>query len=448
MCIDMRIRPYSQNESYWQYKGQPVMLIGGSVEDNLFQISDIEEHLDVLKSVGGNYVRCTMSSRDEGNVWPHERENSTGLYNLEEPGVEYWHRFEKFLDLTCKRDIVLQIEVWDRFDFSKEPWQDNPYNPKNNCNYSADEVGLRAVIDTHPGQRENAFFRSVPALENNVKLLKYQTAQVDQMLKRSLAYPNVLYCMDNETNESPEWGLYWAEYIRAKARAESLHVETTEMWDEHDLNHPQHAFTYDYTDTYTFLDISQNNHQCGRTHWENAQAVRNKILSSGRPRPLNCVKVYGANSGRYGTNRDAIERFWRCIVGGMATVRFHRPPTGIGLDEIAQSHLRSARMLLDELPIWECSPNLGLLDWVSWNEAYATSLGATRFAVFFCDGGEVQLIVPDAEVKRRTYSIKWLDVAACGWLTPERAVIEDNRLKLKTPRIDGYWVALVDEVTV
>ncbi len=49
---------------YWQFRGEPVLLLGGSVEDNLFQIPNLEEHLDLLAAAGGNYVRNTMSSRD------------------------------------------------------------------------------------------------------------------------------------------------------------------------------------------------------------------------------------------------------------------------------------------------------------------------------------------------------------------------------------------------
>jgi hypothetical protein len=158
-----RIQPYTKNRFYWQYKGEPVLL-GGSVEDNLFQIADLEEHLDLLASVGGNYVRCTMSSRDEGDVWPFERDAATGLYDLTKPGEEYWRRFARFLELAAERDIVAQFEVWDRFDFARAPWQRNPYNPRNNVNYTARESGLPEVIDTHPGQRENGFFRSLPAL--------------------------------------------------------------------------------------------------------------------------------------------------------------------------------------------------------------------------------------------------------------------------------------------
>ena len=52
-----RIQPYAANPRYWQYKGQPVLLLGGTVKDCLFQIPDLEAHLDLLQEVGGNYLR-------------------------------------------------------------------------------------------------------------------------------------------------------------------------------------------------------------------------------------------------------------------------------------------------------------------------------------------------------------------------------------------------------
>jgi hypothetical protein len=93
-----RIEIYKQNPAYWQYKGEPVLLIGGTQDDNLFQIPDLKEHLDLLKSVGGNYVRNTMSSRDEGNVWPFKKVSDK--YDLDKWNAEYWRRFESFLKLT------------------------------------------------------------------------------------------------------------------------------------------------------------------------------------------------------------------------------------------------------------------------------------------------------------------------------------------------------------
>ena len=434
-----RIRPYSQNPLYWQYKGKPVLLLGGSVEDNLFQIPDIEEHLDLLASVGGNYVRCTMSSRDEANVWPFDRDSATGLYDIARPGTEYWSRFERFCKLAAERDIIAQFEMWDRFDFSREPWQLNPYNPMNNVNYTAEESGLVESIDTHPGRKESAFFRSVPALENNTLLLEWQHAQVDKMLSITLRYGNFLYCMDNETNESPEWGTYWAEYIRRKAEEAGVSVQTTEMWDAWDLTDAEHANTFEYPETYTFCDISQNNHQGGLTHWQNAQRYRTMIKASGHPRPVNTVKIYGANTGGYGSNRDAQERLWRNILGGLASSRFHRPLSGLGLSAVAQAHIRSCRMLPGAIDIFNCQPDLDLLERRSWNEAYCTANPGVEYAVFFTDGGHVFLNVEEDG----PHVLRWLDILESRWLEGEIAIPEGRLVTLTTPRESGYWAVVV-----
>ena len=70
-----RIMPFEKNPSYWQYEGRPVLLVGGTDDDNLFQLPHLEEHLDLLASVGGNYIRNTMSSRvDKG--WDVYREGN------------------------------------------------------------------------------------------------------------------------------------------------------------------------------------------------------------------------------------------------------------------------------------------------------------------------------------------------------------------------------------
>jgi hypothetical protein len=450
-----RIQPSPQNPFYWQYKGELTLLLGGSVEDNLFQIPDLEAHLDLLASVGGNYVRCTMSSRDEGDVWPFVRDPDTGLYDLNQPGGEYWERFERFLQLASARDIIAQIELWDRFDFSRDPWQDNPYNPQNNINYTAEQSGLKPVITTHPGRKENAFFRTMPALDHNEVVLQYQHKQVTKMLSISLRYGNVLYCMDNETNESPEWGWYWAKYIQAMAKDFGVGVECTEMWDSWNLLEGGHAATFEHPEIFSFVDISQNNHQPADHHWENPQEIRQRFIASGAVRPMNSVKIYGANSGRYGSTRDAQERFWRNIFGGLASSRFHRPASGLGLNQIAQAHIKAMRMLTDELDIFTCAPHNDLLQNRSWNEAYCAarigsdprSFGKLRmtseYAVFFPDGGNVLLDV--AATGTKTLTVRWLDIRDGIWLgDPSLAELEgDRHLRLVTPTEEGYWAALV-----
>jgi len=283
----------------------------------------------------------------------------------------------------------------------------------------------------------------VPALENNQTILPYQHKQVDKMLSISLQYGHVLYCMDNETNESPEWGKYWSDYIKTQAQQADVVVMTTEMWDPHNLLADVHEATFDHPETYDFVDVSQNNHQVGKVHWDNPQDVRQYILDSGPIRPLNSVKIYGANTGNYGSTRDAQERFWRNILGGLATSRFHRPTSGLGLDKIAQVHIRSLRMALAEHDIFNSEPHLDLLSSRSVNEAYCSANPGVSYLVFFPDGGNVLLDV--SATARKTLTVHWLDIRACAWAGEVAEVdVEDGKVKLVTPREEGYWAVVVN----
>ena len=82
--VENAIQPYSENPWYWTYEGEPVVLIGGSDDDNLFRWTgeELTAHLDLLAFLGGNYVRNTMSDRDEGDVYAFE-EIEEGQYDLD-----------------------------------------------------------------------------------------------------------------------------------------------------------------------------------------------------------------------------------------------------------------------------------------------------------------------------------------------------------------------------
>ena len=119
-----------------------MLLLGGSKDDSLFEIPDIEEHLDLLVSVGGNVIRNTMSDRkDHGfEVYPYKR-LSDGRHDLDQWSDEYWSRFQRTLELPRARDVIVQIEVWDRFDYSQEHWVRHPYNPADNVSHTPAESG-------------------------------------------------------------------------------------------------------------------------------------------------------------------------------------------------------------------------------------------------------------------------------------------------------------------
>jgi hypothetical protein len=390
--------------------------------------------------VGGNYVRCTMSSRDEGDVWPFERDPATGLYDLRRPGVEYWQRFERFLKLAAERDIVAQVELWDRFDFVSQPWQRNPYNSRNNVNYTASESGLKEEINTHAGLRENGFFRSVPALEDNPLVLAYQRAQVDELLSRALPYGNVLYCINNETNESPEWGRYWIEMIQERAAREGAPVYTTDMFDDgyKGDESEQYPVVFDQPDIYTFVDVSQvNSRNFHEIHW---LKMRWMVEQAKRhPRPANNVKVYGGGHAFFGTGglSDGVERFWRDLIGGCASARFHRPPSGNGLNGKAQASIRAARKLEDLIKLWDVEPHIELLVQRP-DEVYVAARPGEAYVLYFADGGAVGLDLAGVQGRLR---LRWISVASGEW--GGKVGIEGGEVVSISAPGTGGWIAAI-----
>jgi hypothetical protein len=432
-----RIQPYKANRYYWQYRGKPVLLLGASKDDNLFQIPDLEAHLDAMKAVGANYIRNTMSDRrDRGfEVYPFGQ-LPNGKYDLERWNPEYWRRFQRMLRLTHERGIIVQIEVWDRFDYSRDNWTPHPYNPKNNVNYTHEESGLAARYPRHPGRNEQPFFFTTPPQRHNAVVLRYQKRFVDKMLSHALNYDHVLYCMDNETSGEEAWGAWWAEYIRKRAAEAGKTVCVTEMWDDWDLKADRHKRTLDHPERYAFADVSQNNQKKGQEHWDNFQWARQYIAK--HPRPLNTVKTYGADGERFGDTQDGVERWWRHVIGGAAAARFHRPPAGLGLSAPAAASVRAARKLEILIKLWDIKPANALLSHRQPNEAYLAAAPGAAYALYFTDGGAVGL---DLREHRGPFALRWINVSTGQW--GESGTLTGGKLLRLTTPGPGGWVAAI-----
>ncbi|MCW5965747.1 MAG: hypothetical protein KIT83_17040 [Bryobacterales bacterium] len=433
------IHIWGANPFYWQLDGRPVLLLGASDDDNLFQwpADKLEPHLDTMRAIGANYVRNTMSDRvDMGHeLYPYLRLPS-GKYDLNQWNPEYWERFERFLAWTGARNIVVQIEVWDRFDYSRDHWLPHPYNPANNVNYTHEESGLAAVYPNHPGSNEQPFFFSTPAQRNNRVLFPYQQRFVEKMLSYSLRHNHVLYCMDNETKGEAAWGQYWAEFIKQRARERGLRVYVTEMWDAWDIKSDEHRRTLDHPELYDFADMSQNNHNKGDVHWANALWAREYLEA--QPRPINTVKTYGADTGTYGSNQDAVERVFRHVLAGFAAARFHRPNSGLGMSEPAQATVKAVRKMESIVPAWELRPAMERLSEREPNEAYLAAANDRIFVVYFPSGGGV-----DAEFPGGQYMLRWINGSTGEWGAElELRVAPNVSVSLDAPS-KGHWLAVI-----
>ncbi|MGI9547000.1 MAG: hypothetical protein ACR2MM_07180 [Flavobacteriaceae bacterium] len=437
---------YKENPFYWSYNGKPILLLGGTKEDNIFQIDDLEEHLELLESVGGNYIRCTLSSRDPGNLKPYLKD-ARGLYDLNRPNPEYWQKLVALFEISQKLDIIVQLEIWATYDFywGEFRWSDNPFNPKLNSNYTVEQSRLPDSI-AYPAQSEiNPFFTSVPGLKDNELLRKYQEQFVDKVLEITLSYDNVLYCIDNETNAHYLWGIYWSNYIRTKALSHGKKIFVTEMWDSWDptngavphtkIQHPDLGgwyaeytnpdlhndsnYSYSLKDTlsYNYMDIANNNAQDGQTHYDTGLWIRNEIEKSEKIRPINNVKIYGADVSQLwsGSIREGQQRFWRNIFAGHAAVRFHRPDAGIGLSKLAQINIRSMRMLTEKADIFSFRPANEILGDRKSNEAYCMTNGSGEYILYMPTGGVVKLDIPEQD-----YSMETMRIIQSFWMEPKR----------------------------
>lgn len=405
------LRPWAENPRYWSYHGAPVLLLGGSKDDNLFQIPDLEAHLDEMTAVGANYIRNTMSDRPDLDfeVYPY-KQLPGGKYDLDAWNKEYWRRFERMLKATAARGIFVQIEVWDRFDLSRDNWEKHPYNPANNVNYSHEESRLAARYPDHPGTNRQPFYFTTPQQKDNALVLRFQQRFVDKMLSYTLRHDHVLYCMDNETSGEEAWGAYWADYIRAQAKSKNKSVYLTEMWDAWDLDDEVHLRTFDHPERYDFADVSQNNHKTGQAHWDKFAWARAKLEA--HPRPINTVKTYGADGGKFGGTSDGIARWWRSVLGGAASARFHRPDSGLGLSDAAKASIRSMRKLESKAPLWTLLPANELLGERDADEVYLSARRGEAYALYFPKGGSVTLDLTSAP---GSFKVHWIDISTGEW---------------------------------
>ncbi|MCA9118799.1 MAG: hypothetical protein KDB11_01375 [Planctomycetales bacterium] len=444
MATEASLRPWQENSWYWSYRGQPVLLLGGSDDDNLFQWPEkqLVAQLDRLSKAGGNVVRNTMSDRkDQGfEVYPFKQRHD-GKYDLNEWNDEYWQRFERLLRETRRRDIIVQIEIWDRFDYTdsggSDRWQIHPYNPRNNVNYTYDESGFATRYPDHPGANKQPFFFTTPGQRNNETVLPYQQRFVDKLLDVSLQFEHVLYCMDNETNGEEEWGRYWATYVKQRAARQSKRVYATEMWDDWNLTAERHKRTFDHPELYDFVDVSQNNHNKGQKHWDNFLHVRKYLATQARP--MNTTKTYGATGNKFGHNdQDAIERFWRHLLAGAASIRFHRPDSGLGLNDKAVACIRAARKLESLVPLWSVQAANDLLSDRDPNEAYLATNSDRVWVVYFPAGGEVQIDLTNAN---RSLIVHWINIDTGEYGTQQR-ISGGGRVELAPPGTENWAAAI------
>ena len=424
-----RIRPYEKNPSFWQYKGEPVMLIGGNKDDNTFQIPNLESYLDEMVSVGANYVRNVMSSRDEGNQRAF-RKLSSGEYDLNQWNQEYWKRLENLLIWSAERDIIVQITLWDRFDYYRDEWESSPWNPKNNINYSAVESGLAKSYPEHPSRDTNPF------MYVGNKVMHQQKKWVDKILSYTLPAKNVLYNMANEHQSSDKgraWCEYWVGYVRDKASKEGVAIETTQLYDRQNwesvVNQP---------DLYTFVEGAKVATQWtakGEGQYNTAVSLIS-ATNQEKQRPVNGVKMRGAQNYIHYMS----ERGWRPLLAGFSALSWHREGQwgGLGFNATARGNIMAMRKFTDIVVPWESEPRQDLLTNRGKDEAYLRANPGRAYGIYFVNGGSVGLNLKDHEGE---FLLRWMKVNQGVW--EDEDTINGGKIVTLSAPGKGGWIAIV-----
>jgi hypothetical protein len=468
--------------TYWKYQGQRTLLLGGwnhghnpfidhdtdNDRDNqgVSSPAQITAAMDELVAAGGNYLRCVLDPGMATGVQGFPFCKRAGeRYDLNQMTGRFWQRLETFVAEAHKRNIVVQIELWDRFDLIDSSWGGwpvSPWNPRNNINYTAASSGLATSyrsFNTHPflegipghPQYEGA---SASRKQQYDVVREFQEKFVSRLLKTTLPYDNVLYCMNNETHADPAWGRYWMRFIEAKAGAQGKEVATTDMFDDvyraaesrgliHQLAHRDH---YDY------LDVSQaNSRHRDEAHWEAVTWIVNAARQTDPPYLLHMTKVYGSDLAldgapwsrwKPGDADNAIEEWWRNLLAGVAGVRFHRPTAGIGLSGAAKHCIAATRLVESKVKFWDLGPRLDLLSDRHPDEAYLGADPGQSYILYLTQQGKGSVKLDLRDYPGLVFDLSWVNVDRGDWGATQ-SLEGGSTVWIERPDSSSHWVAAI-----
>lgn len=139
-------------------------------------------------------------------------------------------------------------------------------------------------------------------------------------------------------------------------------------------------------------------------------------------------------------------RYWQyqgervLLLGGSASARFHRDGGGTGLQPISQASLKAAGKLETLIKLWDVEPSNRLLKNRSENEAYLAAQPGTAYALYFTDGGSVDI---DLSAGKGTFQVHWIDVSTGEW-GGKRALESGTAVTVAAPGAGGWVAAIVE----
>ncbi len=212
---------------------------------------------------------------------------------------------------TAERDIIVQIEVWDRFDYSTNNWEPASLQPQEQRQFHLRPVRLRRAVPRPPRPEQTAVL-----LHHAPTAQQHRGAQIPAAVRARRCSPTpcatTMSSIAWTTKPPPRrpGAFIGPDFIRERAQQAGKQVCLTEMWDAWDLKADGTPAHLRSSRTLRLLRRLPEQPEEGPGALGQLP-VGARPAGRSRPRPLNTVKTYGADGGRFGNNRDGIERFWR-----------------------------------------------------------------------------------------------------------------------------------------
>jgi len=512
--IVLAIEPDPEHSGYWRYEDRPVLLLGASSPDHPFfwAYSDRWEllrRLDHLQAIGGNYMRSNLGYEDQNEhstLDPKYRNKprpfkrpANGLYDLNQWNEAFWEAFDFYLKETKKRDIIVNQELWDYCHYLKQDWPTDPWNPKNNVNYTEAESGLKSNgTDHHLGYTDNdgffrryytEFFDCVPTMENRRILYDYQDKYIKKLLSYTLKYDHVIYQYNNESSFHPALSKWWHDILMGEAAARGKMVYIGDQRYQQDLRSREYQYVIDHNDLNAW--VGPANMAIGPGYWTRIQELRYRAAKNGVPMQFQKLYPFWAvwphryqrtNTWIMPYRQNQRRRFWIGILSQCAGVRYHReylyvnsdygngeftqPPHAVdfGIHPEVEDTIVAARRLTDfvnqEDDFFALQPNMCVLDDVQYDlyvetaspqggafrttkefhmgyrEAYAMTEVGRQYLIYFSGIGDGKVSL-DLRAVNGTMNVRWINARTGAW-QPATSLQGGRWRTISTPE-RGEW---------
>lgn len=477
-----RVQVYRENPHYIQYKGEPMFLFGcnqGWTFSLQYRDFDYRTEIERLHEAGGNLIRIAPfithladdpERHDEAcDNLPWRRLGRDGdryIYSLDLDrdggNPHFWERLADLVHHAWERDIVISFELWDLYGPARgighpqgNRWGIHPFFPGN----SPDLAGPN-MFAVETDVKDITFCRTVTRGEYS-RALHFQRQYVRKLLDVLGPYPNVIYCVTNETSGLKAWSDYWVKFV---------HDYFDERWDGAKVlagEMPrEYRFTQNFTiedmlsdDAYDFADASQ---YCNGSAAKERREIQDAALTVdalrryyqhmeqlGRVKPVTCMKIY---------NWDTPSVIWSRLFAGAATARYHRRIRGVpgwvapseetiarGLDpaDLQLEYVRhvSAFLRKTRFEPWRMAPDHELIAACEGVDATAamTAPGCSTVAALFCSmasvaGRRASLRLPEGRYQGFFYSPTYgeqLEVSVADASAGEREISLPDDVKFR-----------------